>query len=121
MDYWLGAWIDDYTLYKIIEGLMAILSMVTIFLGIRIALIWKFLKKDEENPKEIISNKNSFNRSTIFIFIAGFFMLIHEFFEGLEKEASDYVTFEFFELIALSGLVLFFYEWHRILNDLKKK
>lgn len=121
MDYWLGAWIDDYTLYKIIEGLMIILCMVTIYLGIRIALIWKYLKCKNALPGEIISQKASFTRVTIFIFIAGFFMLIHEFFEGLEKNASDYVTFELFELIALSGLVLFFFEWHRILNDLRKK
>lgn len=43
-------------------------------------------------------------------------MLIHEFFEGLEKESPDYVTYEFFELIALSGLVLFLNEWHKILK-----
>lgn len=31
---------------------------------------------------EIISNKGSFYRNTIFIFMAGFFMLIHEFLDG---------------------------------------
>jgi len=120
MDYWFGSIINDYVLYKIIEGLIASLSMATIYLGIQIALTWKHIRKQAADSKEVISQKASFNRSTIFIFIAGFFMLVHEFLEGLEKEAPDYVTYELFELVALSGLVLFFYEWHKILIKLKK-
>lgn len=116
MDYWFGNLVNDYILYKIIEGIIAILSMITIYLGIQITLAWKSLRNKTSDP--VVSNKKSFIRSSIFIFIAGFFMLIHEFFEGLEKEAPDYVTYEFFELIALSGLVLFLNEWH---NIFKKK
>lgn len=120
MDYWFGNFIDDYILYKIIEGIIAILSMIVIYLGIHIALNWKFINKEIPDSDEIISQKQSFYRSTLFIFIAGFFMIIHEFFEGLEKEAPDFVTYELFELIALSGLVLFLYEWHKILMKVKK-
>ena len=120
MDYWFGNLINDYFLYKIIEGIIAILSMVIIYLGIQIALNWKFLNKENPNSNEVISQTQSFNRSTLFIFIAGFFMLIHEFFEGLEKEAPDFVTYELFELIALTGLVLFLLEWHKILKRLRK-
>lgn len=121
MDRLLGSVIDDYTLYKIIEGIIAILSLVMIYLGVQIALTWKFLKKDGAGPGEIIAQHESFFRSSIFIFIAGLFMLIHEFLEGLEKDAPDYTTYEMFELIALLGLVLFFYEWHNILKKLKKR
>ena len=121
MDYWFGNLIDDYFLYEIIEGIIAILSMIVIYLGIQIALNWKFLNKENPNSNEIISQKQSFNRSTLFIFIAGFFMLIHEFLEGLEKEAPDYVTYELLELVALTGLVLFLLEWHKILTKLRKK
>ena len=120
MDYWFGNIVNDSILYKIIEGIIAILSMITIYRGIQIALTWKLLKKKNSNPDDVISNKQSFNRSSIFIFIAGFFMLIHEFFEGLEKDSPDYVTYEFFELIALSGLVLFLNEWHKILKKMNK-
>lgn len=120
MDYWFGNFINDYVLYKIIEGIIAILSMVVIYLGIHIALNWKFINKEIPDSDEIISQKQSFYRSTLFIFIAGFFMIIHEFFEGLEKEAPDFVTYELFELIALSGLVMFLYEWHKILMKVKK-
>ena len=120
MDRLFGSIVDDYTLYKIIEGLIAILSLVTIYLGIQMALTWKFLKKKAADSKELISQRNSFNRSTVFIFITGFFMIVHEFFQGLEKDAPDFVTYELFELVAVSGLVLFFYEWHKILNRLKK-
>ncbi|CAG0991361.1 MAG: hypothetical protein MPEBLZ_01473 [Candidatus Methanoperedens nitroreducens] len=121
MDYWFGNLISDYFLYKIIEGIIAILSMVIIYLGIQIALNWKFLNKENPSSSEIISQKQSFNRSILFIFIAGFFMLIHEFLEGLEKEAPDFVTYELFELIALTGLVLFLLEWHKILTQLRKR
>jgi len=66
--------------------------MITIYRGIQIALTWKLLRKKIPDPDDAISNKEGFNRSSIFIFIAGFFMLIHE---GLEKEAPDYITYEF--------------------------
>ncbi|MCX9083163.1 MAG: hypothetical protein OIN83_13325 [Candidatus Methanoperedens sp.] len=120
MDYWLGNFINDYVLYKIIEGIIAILSMIMVYLGIHIALSWKFINQEIPDSNEIISQKQSFYRSSLFIFIAGFFMIIHEFFEGLEKQAPDYATYELLEMVALSGLVLFLYEWHKILLKLKK-
>ncbi len=120
MDRLLGGIIDDYTLYKIIEGIIAILSLALVYLGIQIALSWRSIRKSRENPNDLIGQRASFLRSSIFIFIAGFFFVIHEFFEGLEKEAPDYTTYEFLELIALLGLVSFFYEWHRLLKKMKK-
>ena len=121
MDKLLGNIIDDYTLYRIIQTIIIILSMFIVYLGIQIALTWKFLKKDHGNPEEIISQKGSFIRSSVFIIITGFFMLSHEFFESLEEVAPDSTTYEFFELIAFSGLVLFFYEWYKILNKIRRK
>jgi len=120
MDKLLGSVINDYNLYKIIEGIIAILSLVMIYLGIQIALTWKSLKK-EGAPGEIIAQKGNFIWSSVFIFIAGLFMLIHEFFESFEEAAPDFTTYELFELIALLGLVLFFYEWNKILKNMKKK
>lgn len=121
MDRLLGTIIDDNTLYKIIQAIIIILSMFTVYLGIQIALTWKFLKKDQGNSDEIISQKGSFIRSSIFIIITGFFMLSHEFLEGLQELAPDSTTYELFELIAFSGLVMFLYEWHKLLNKIKKK
>lgn len=121
MDWLLGTIIDDHTLYKIIQAIIIILSMFTVYLGIQIALTWKFLKKDQGNSDEIISQKGSFIRSSIFIIITGFFMLSHEFLEGLQELAPDSTTYELFELIAFSGLVMFLYEWHKLLNKIKKK
>lgn len=121
MDRLLGTIIDDHTLYKIIQAIIIILSMFTVYLGIQIALTWKFLKKDQGNSDEIISQKGSFIRSSIFIIITGFFMLSHEFLEGLQELAPDSTTYELFELIAFSGLVMFLYEWHKLLNKIKKK
>jgi hypothetical protein len=79
------------------------------------------LNKAETNPDKVISNKASFIRSSIFIFMAGFFMLIHNFFESLDKNEPDFATYELFELMALFGLILFLNEWHEILKILKKK
>ena len=121
MDRLLGTVIDDHTLYKIIQAIIIILSLFTVYLGIQIALTWKFLKKDQGNSDEIISQKGSFIRSSIFITITGFFMLSHEFLEGLDELAPDSTTYELFELIAFSGLVMFLYEWHKLLNKIKKK
>ncbi|MCX9083972.1 MAG: hypothetical protein OIN87_04130 [Candidatus Methanoperedens sp.] len=119
MDRILGSMIDDYTLYKIVEGMMIILSMILIYLGIQIALAWKFIQKKTARSDSILSEKDSFFRSSIFIFIAGFFILIHELFEGLEKDAPDFVTYEIFELIAISGFVLFLNEWNKIFKKMK--
>jgi len=121
MDSLLGSIIDDHTLFRIIEGIIIILILVAVFLGIQITLTWKFLKKDEADQDEIISNKGSFYRNTIFIFMAGFFMLIHEFLEGLGENAIDSTTYKFFELMAFLGLVLFMNEWLKILRKLKRK
>ena len=121
MDRILGDIIEDPTLYSLIENMIVILSLVIIYLGIQIVLTWKYLQNEEKNVGEIISQKGSFIRSTVFIFIAGFFMVIHKYMEIFLTNAPDYVTFELFELIAFSGLVLFLYEWHQILNKLKKR
>ncbi len=121
MDRILGSVIDDYTLFKIIQGIIIILILISIYIGIQITLTWKFLKKGEVGSDELISNKTSFYRIAIFIFIAGFFMLLHEFLEGLEEIAPDTTTYEFFELLALLGLVLFMIEWYRILRNSKRK
>jgi len=94
---------------------MILLSMVIIYLGIQIALAWKFIQKERVKSDTILVQKDSFFRSSMYIFIAGFFIVIHELFEGLEKDAPDLVTYEVFELIAISGFVLFLYEWHKIL------
>jgi membrane-bound ClpP family serine protease len=79
------------------------------------------LKKGDTTSDEIISNRGSFLRNTIFIFIAGFFMLLHEFLEGLGENAIDNTTYEFFELMAVLGLALFMFEWNKILKKLKSK
>lgn len=121
MDELLGGLIDDYTLYRIIQAAIVILSMFTVYLGIQIALTWKFLKKDNWSSDEIISQKGSFIRSSIFITITGFFMLFHEFFEGLGEMEPDSTTYELFELIGFTGLVLFLYEWYKILTRIKRK
>ena len=121
MDQVLGSIIDDYSLYKIIEGMMILLSMIVIYLGIQIALAWKFIQKERAKSDTILSKTESFQRSSIYIFIAGFFIVIHELLEGFEKDAPDFVTYELFELIAISGLVLFLYEWHKIFKNMKKK
>jgi len=120
MDKLLGNIIDDYSLFRIIEGIITIFILVSVYLGIQIILTWKLLNKTETNPEKVISNKTSFIRSSIFIFIAGFFMLIHIFLESLNEYTPDATTYELFQLIALLGIVLFLNEWNKILKGMKK-
>ena len=117
----MGGIIDDSILYRIIEGVIIIFTLFAVFLAIKIILAWKSINKKETSSDEIISNKKSFYRSSMFIFIAGFFMIFHEFLEGLEENAPDYTTYKFFEFMALSGLILFMLEWYKILKKLQKK
>lgn len=120
MDKILGNLIDDYTLFRIIEGIITIFILVSVYLGIQIILTWKLLNKTETNPEKVVSNQTSFIRSSIFIFIAGFFMLIHIFLENLNEYTPDTTTYELFQLIALLGIVLFLNEWNEILKGMKK-
>ena len=120
MDHFIGNVIDDITLFRILQSIIVILSMFTVYLGIQIALTWNFLKKDGNSDK-VISQKGSFIRSCVFISITGFFMLFHEFFEGIGEFEPDSTTYEFFELVAFSGLVLFLYEWYSKLTKIKKR
>ena len=121
MDRVLGSIINDYALYKIIEAIIIILSMFMVYLGIQIALTWKSLNKDCSNSDEIILRKGNFIRSSIFITIMGIFMPFQVFFEGLGELGPDSTTYELFNLIAFSGLVLFFYEWYKLLNKVKNR
>ncbi|VVB55604.1 Uncharacterised protein [uncultured archaeon] len=116
MDSVLGSLIDDFTLFRIIAVINFILILAVIYLVIQVTLAWKFMQKEEVTSDKVISNKRSFYKSLFFIFIGGFFMLSHEFLEGL-KENSDSTTYEFFELIALLGLVLFLFDWNKILKN----
>jgi len=120
MDWLLGGVIDDVNLFRIIQTGIIILILLVVYLAIQISLIWKFLKKGNADSDNVISNKGSFYRSSVFIFIAGFFMLLHEFLESFGENPDD-TTYELFELIALLGLFLFMCEWHKILKKLKRK
>ena len=120
MDRLLGSIIDDYTLYRIIQAIITILILVAVYLGIQITLALKFTKKSATDSNNAIPSRKIFNKNTIFILIAGFFMFLHEFLEGFEKDVADYTTYELFELIALLGLVLFLYDWNKTLKKLKK-
>jgi choline-glycine betaine transporter len=120
MDRLLGSIIDDYTLYRIIQAIITILILIAVYLGIQITLALKFTKKNAADSTGVISQIKSFNKNTIFIMIAGLFMFLHEFLEGFEKDVADYTTYELLELIALLGLVLFLYDWHKTLKKLKK-
>jgi hypothetical protein len=120
MDRLLGSIIDDYTLYRIVQSIITILILIAVYLGIQIGLALKFTKKNATDSSGANQKRKSFNRSTILIIITGFFMFLHEFLEGFEKDVADYTTYEFFELIALLGLVLFLYDWNKTLKKLKK-
>ncbi len=115
MDTVLGSLIDDFTLFRIITVINFILILAITYLVIQVTLAWKFSQKDKVISDQVVSNKRSFYKSVIFILIGGFFMLAHEFLESL-KENADSTTYEFFELIALLGLVLFLFDWNKIMK-----
>ncbi len=113
MDEILGNLINDYALYRIIESIIIILILAMVYLGIQIGLALKFSKKELSDAFPL---KKVFTKSSIFIFITGFFLLIHEITEAMAVDGPDYTTRELFELIAILGLVLFMYEWHKMLR-----
>ena len=116
MDRILGSIIDDYSLYRIIEIIIAILILILVYLGIQITLMIKFPKNSEADSIDT-GSKRILARGKIFVFFSGFFMLLHEFGEGFKYDTPDDTTYEFFELMALLGLVLLLLQWYKILKN----
>jgi len=73
MDRLLGWIIDDYILFRILDVIIFMLILAAIYLAIQNILTWKFLKKGDINTDELISNRGSFYKMLIFLFITGFF------------------------------------------------
>lgn len=46
MDKILGSIIDDYSLFRVIEGIITIFTLVAVYLGVQIILMWKSITQD---------------------------------------------------------------------------
>ena len=61
MDRLLGTIIDDYTLYKIIQAIIVILSLFTVYLGIQIALDMEIPEKGSREFRRNNFTKRKFH------------------------------------------------------------
>ncbi len=102
----------DKEYYVYIEPFIAMLYLVFIYLSIQIWLLWKDIDMSELDQKSFI-NDSFFARSCIYVYCLLMFFFINGFFKGT---AVPDIYFKTFEVLALSGLVLFTYDWYSVLE-----
>lgn len=105
---------DGYTLYKYIEFAIFILYLFYIYLLIQIWFLWKDIDEKEINLKPLLTG-TFFKRNFIYVLLISFFLMIHEFLEGITIPDA-HIYFEFFEMLALIALVSLIFEWYRVLR-----
>lgn len=109
---------NGYDIYRYIEFIIFSSYLVFIFLSIQIWFLWKDIDKTELKSK--IFSESFIKKSYAYVFISVMFFVIHEFLEGtIMPNATVYL--EFFEMLALISLVLFAYEYYRILKKCAHK
>lgn len=110
---------NEYDIYKYIEFIIFSLYLFFIFLSIQIWLLWKDIDKKELKITTFI-NESFFKKNCAYVFSFSMFFLVHEFLEGTTLPDAV-IYFEFFEILALIGLVLFAYEWYGVLKTCTHK
>ncbi|MBU4222062.1 MAG: hypothetical protein KKD46_01295 [Euryarchaeota archaeon] len=100
----------NYYIYA--EPFIVSLYLVFIFLSIQIWFLWKDIDKSELNMKSFLTD-SFFTRNCMYVYCFSVFFMVHGFFFG--TTVPD-VYFKALEVLTLSGLVLFTYDWYSVLE-----
>lgn len=101
---------SEYYIYA--EPFIVMLYLIFIFLSVQIWFLWKDIDMSELNIKPFM-NDSFFIRNCIYVYCFSMFFLIHGFFYG---NGVLGMYFKALEVLTLSGLVLFTYDWYSVLE-----
>lgn len=93
--------------------------LIFIYLLVQIWFLWKDIEKTDLFLKSL-ANESFFRKNCINVFLFSSFFIIHEFLEGL-KIPNSMIYFEFIEMMAIVTLLLFVYNWYKVLKPFAKK
>lgn len=102
----------DTQYYIYAEPFIVSLYLIFIFLSIQIWFLWKDIDMRELNLKSFIDD-SFFTRNCIYVYCFSVFFFTHGFFYGTGVPGMYFKTLE---VLTLSGLVLFTYDWYSVLE-----
>ena len=105
---------DEYALYTAMEYAIFGSYLIFVFLSVQIWLLWKDMDKGDKSLKLSVNNA-TFTRSFLYISALSLFFFIHEYLEGTGMR-NIMLFFEMFEMLGFFCLILFAYEWYRVLK-----
>lgn len=98
-------------LFRYTDSIIFALYLIFIFLAVQIWFIWKDIDANELKLK--ILDGFFFKKNCVFVFSLGLFLIVPEFINEMNFPS----ILEFFNIVALTTLVLFTYEWHKLLSS----
>lgn len=101
--------VNEYFNYT--DSILFSLYLIFIFLSVQIWFIWKDIDKNELRLK--IMDGFFFKKNCVFVFSLSLFFIVPEFI----KEMNIPYILELFNIAVLVTLVLFTYEWHKLLSS----
>ncbi len=102
----------DISYYIYSKPFMVLLYLIFTFLSIRIWCLWKDIDLSKPDIK-LFFNDSFFTRNCIYVYCFIIFFLMHGFFSGTVVPDMYFKTLE---VLTLSGLVLFTYDWYSVLG-----
>ncbi len=88
------------------------LYLIFIYLSVQIWFVWKDLDLNELKKSSFFS-ESFFIKNCIYVYSFSLFIIAHAF---LDETALSVTYFKVLEVLTLSGLVLFTYDWYSILS-----
>jgi hypothetical protein len=98
-------------LFRYTDSIIFALYLIFIFLAVQIWFIWNDIDKNELKLK--IMDGFFFKKNCVFMFSLSLFFIVPEF---INEMNIPYIM-ELFNIVALTTLVLFTYEWHNLLSS----
>ncbi len=88
------------------------LYLIFIYLSVQIWFVWKDLDLNDLNKSSFFSD-SFFIKNCIYVYSFSVFIIANAF---LDETVSSVTYFKFLGVLALSGLVLFTYDWYSMLS-----
>ncbi len=105
---------DEYALYTAMEYVIFGSYLVFVFLSVQIWFLWKDMDKKDATFEHLVTD-GTFKKSFFYVSALSLFFFMHEFLEGMGMQ-NIMLYFEMLEMLGFICLVLFAYEWYKILK-----
>lgn len=105
---------NEYALYTAMECVIFGSYLVFVFISVQIWFLWKDMAKDGKKLNLSV-NDMTFKKSFFYVSAFSLLFVMHEFLEGTGMQ-NIMLYFEMLEMLGFICLILFAYEWYRLLK-----